>query len=178
MVSKDSVVHAAVAYRPKKERVPPGADKQEFQCSVASLELCGKFAISPWRNRTASIDRRPVTAMNTAIFAFRLPEPSSDVSNACQEPTEPSCYCCSTCDSSPIQPECHGLDVEELYNENMDWVDLDPKQDVPKKSQEMLMRSIQSMRKASSRMVLSRMASQPNQVKSELKNGWGPKHIS
>ena len=172
-VSKEPIVHAAVAYRPKKERVPPGADKQEFQCSVASLELCGKFAISPWRNRTASIDRRPVIAMNTAIFAFRLPEPSPDVSNACQEPTEPSCYCCSACDSSPIQPECHGLDVEELYNENMDWVDLDSKQDVPKKSQEMLMRSIQSMRKASSRMVLSRMASQPNQVKSELRKWLG-----
>ena len=50
----------------------------------------------------------------------------------------------------------------------MEWVDLDPKQDIPKKSQELLVRSIQSMRKASSRMVLSRMASQPNQVKSEL----------
>ena len=111
--------------------------------------------------------------MSTAIFAVRLPEPSSDVSDACQTLTEPTCLCCSTCDSSPIQPECHGLDVENVETETMHWVDLENKQDIPKKSQELLICSIESIRKASSGMVLSRMATQPNQVKSELRKWLG-----
>ena len=56
-VKPGKIIHEAVAYKPKKERVPPHADVQAFECSVASLELSGSLTVSPRRTRPPSPDR-------------------------------------------------------------------------------------------------------------------------
>ena len=56
-IKQGKIIHAAVAYKPKKERVPPHADVQAFECSVASLELSGSLTVSPRRTRPPSPDR-------------------------------------------------------------------------------------------------------------------------
>lgn len=68
------ITYAAIAYKPKKERIPSYAGQVPLQCAVASLEPHGTMSVSPWRIRVPSEDRRPVSAMSVAIFAFRAAE--------------------------------------------------------------------------------------------------------
>ena len=162
---------AAVAYHPKKERIPTTAGLTEFQVSVASLNKNGVFAVSPWRTRPASDERCPVNPMDVAIFAFCLPEQTSQSASDCAD-QGPTCFCCSQEDSQSTQQPDLDIPVEVLY-EDTDWVDLDKQEPLPRKTQKMLRKSIQSLRKASSRMTLSRLASDPSGVRADLQSWLG-----
>jgi hypothetical protein len=96
-VPEGQIIHAAVAYKPRKERMPTTASQEAYDCSVASLELCGTLSVAPWRIRPPSQDRRPVHAMSVAIFAFRSPEMPSESAEEPAMPScdEPACFCCS-----------------------------------------------------------------------------------
>ena len=57
--------------------------------------------------------------------------------------------------------------METLYEE-IDWVDLEGQHPLPEHIQDQLKKSIKSLRKASSRLILSRIATDPAGVKAEL----------
>ena len=80
--------------------------------------------------------------------------------------------CCSQEDSRSTQQPDLDIPVEVLY-EDTDWADLDKKEPLPRKTQKMLRKSIQSLRKASSRMTLSRLASDPSGVRADLQSWLG-----
>eukprot|EP00435_Cladocopium_sp_Y103_P025552 s3203_g6.t1 len=162
----DNIFYAAVAYQPKKERIPVEAGSQTFEVSVAEMSKSGEFTIHPWRTRPASDDRCTVSPMNVAIFAFRLPEPLH-VTPAEVASEEPTCFCCNEHDAETTQINNGTLGMETLYEET-DWVDLEGQQPLPEHVQKQLSKSIASLRKASSRLTLSRIATDPAGVKAEL----------
>ena len=138
-VKPGKIIHEAVAYKPKKERVPPHADVQAFECSVASLELSGSLTVSPWMTRPPSPDRRPVNSMSVAIFAFRSAEPaaadpsaaspSADLNDSRSEDAEvlantPACFCCNDEGVVDIPKKDYSLSTEQLYDEEISWVDI------------------------------------------------------
>ena len=179
-VKEGKIVHAQVAYKPKKERIPPHADVTPFDCSVASLELTGTLNVSPWRIRSPSPDRRPVAQMSVAIFAFAPGENPRVQSNATDEPipddcnaVDTPCFCCNTQDHVDLPQIGNTLSTEALYDEDFSWVDLDKHEEIPEDTSSRLLRSIESIRKASVRMTLSRLATNPNEVRNELASWLG-----
>ena len=178
-VPEGQIIHAAVAYKPRKERMPTTASQEAYDSSVASLEICGTLSVSPWRIRPPSQDRRPVPSMSVAIFAFRVPDQPKEFANEMAEPRsdepcrdEPACFCCNEHDD--VTPPDKGIDipVESLYEE-ISWVELEDQKPLPAESAKSLLKSIGSIRKASLRMTLSRLATQPDKVKAELKQWLG-----
>ena len=162
----DNLFYAAVAYQPKKERIPVEAGTQSFEVSVAEMSKSGDFTVHPWRTRSASNDRCTVSPMSVAIFAFRLPEPlhNTPAGVASEQPT---CFCCNENDAETTQNHSSTIGMETLYEET-DWVDLEGQQPLPEHVHEQLSKSIASLRKASCRLTLSRIATDPAGVKAEL----------
>ena len=117
--------------------------------------------------------------MSVAIFAFRVPDQPKEFANEMAEPRsdepcrdEPACFCCNEHDD--VTPPDKGIDipVESLYEE-ISWVELEDQKPLPAESAKSLLKSIGSIRKASLRMMLSRLATQPDKVKAELKQWLG-----
>eukprot|EP00435_Cladocopium_sp_Y103_P059192 s521_g21.t1 len=79
-----------------------------------------------------------------------------------QQPYEPNT------NSDDVSESDSELPVEAFY-EDVSWVELDNKVTIPDASIQHLKKSIGSLRKASLRLVLSRLASNPKQVRAELK---------
>ena len=166
-INGEDITYAAVAYQPKKERIPSQASSQQFEVSVAEMSKDGQFTVHPWRIRPCGEERRPVSPMSVGIFAFRCPvsESVTPVEEAIQGP---ACYCCNELSSS--MPESRsGIGMETLYEET-DWVDLEDQKPLSQSVQKQLRKSIMSLRKASSRLTLSRIATDPAGVKAELQD--------
>ena len=142
------------------------------------IDSNGIMHVSPWRIRSPSEERQPVTPMSVAIFAFRHVDSDQEISHeaACASPTDaehvPRCVCCCEHDSNPIPNKDNELPVEALY-EDVSWVELDDQLPMTESSVHSLKNSIGSLRKASLRMVLSRLATNPKQVRAELKQWLG-----
>ena len=182
-VKQGKIIHAAVAYKPKKERVPPHADVQAFEGSVASLELSGSLQVSPWRTRPPSPDRRPVNSMSVAIFAYMSAEsvaadspavsPSADLNDSRSEDAEvcanqPACFCCNDEDIIDMPNKDNSLTTEQLYDEEVSWVDLEQQQPMPESVNAKLRKHLNSLRNTTLRLTLSRLATNPKEVKAEL----------
>ena len=118
--------------------------------------------------------------MSVAIFAFRHVDSDHVKSHeaACASPTDAehehvaSCVCCCESESNPIPNKDNELPVEAFY-EDISWVELDNKLPMTDSSVHNLKKSIGSLRKASLRLVLSRLATNPKQVRAELKQWLG-----
>ena len=52
----EGIVHAAVAYKPKKERIPQDAGQVPYMVSVATLSADGQLHVSPWQCRPQDPD--------------------------------------------------------------------------------------------------------------------------
>lgn len=169
------IVYGAVAYSPKKERVPADANKITYEGSIATMGSDGEFCVHPWRIRAPSEDRRQVAPMKVAIFVYTAPYPN--------EPEDPSnmpdcvshCFCCKGHDinsDDEIGQQDNDLSVEALYEET-DWVDAARQKPLPEITQMKLRKAIQSIRSVTSRLVLSRIASDPKGAKKQLKEWLG-----
>ena len=180
------------AYKPRLERIPQEAATSSLYVSVVSLGVDGKLESAPWRLRPSGASRKPVHAMSVALFAFRSGEPvpspaiSADENSSRQSPTtsviaNPSmsvapavnnqCYCCSSNDSIEFSDEetngyDENIDIDVLY-EDMDWTDIERKEINPE-SIDKIKNSIQSLRRISSRMTLSRILSNRDEVIKEV----------
>ena len=167
-----SIEYAATAYKPKKERVPKDGNRVTYECSVASLSHDGTFNVSPWRIRNPSEERRPVSPMNVAIFAFRRSEPNDTAScvQSCED--QPTCYCCSDKDSIEPLKEDSNISVETLYEE-IDWIDVDNQKPLPKEIAKSLSKGLSSLRNASNRLILSRLGEHRSEVRAELQTWLG-----
>ena len=132
-----------------------------------TLTKDGEFHISPWANRPPSADRQGVTPTNLALFAYRDP--------ACQAvPTqreEHVCHCCIDCDLEGVDISHNGengdMDLEALYEE-VDWTEPNVSQ-LPQENADLIRKNIQSLRKTSSQLVLSRILSEPDAVERDLR---------
>ena len=170
-------VYAATAYRPKKERVPKDSNSVAYECSVASLSHDGTFDVSPWRTRIPSEERRPVSPMSVAIFAFRHSEPKVTVSCVESFKDRSTCFCCSETDPINIQEDDTSVSVETLYEE-VDWIDVDNQRPLPEEVAQNLSKGLSSLRKASSRLILSRLGKHRSEVRAELQAWLGDqKHL-
>ena len=114
----------------------------------------------PWLKliRPCGDKRRPVSPMTLGIVVFRCPmsESVTPVEEAIQCPAR---FCCNEFSSS--MPESnHGIGMETLC-EDTDWVDLEDQKPLSQSVQKQLRKSIMSLRKASSRLTLSRIATDP-----------------
>ena len=85
------------------------------------------------------------------------------------------CFCCKGHDinsDDEIGQQDNDLSVEALYEET-DWVDAARQKPLPEITQMKLRKAIQSIRSVTSRLVLSRIASDPKGVKKQLKEWLG-----
>ena len=115
--------------------------------------------------RPCGEERRPVSPMSVGILRFvaQCPNLSHRLKRQSQGP---ACYCCNELSSS--MPESSpGIGMETLYEET-DWVDLEDQKPLSQSVQKQLRKSIMSLRKASSRLTLSRIATDPAGVKSRI----------
>ena len=168
----EGIVHAAVAYKPKKERIPQDAGQVPYMVSVATLSADGQLHVSPWQCRPQDPDRKPVNAMPVAIFAYAHAESSEETAAVGHEHTEACCTCCNDAEPHHDVPASQ-LDVEQLYDEDNNWVDVGHQEPVPMHSQEKLRDGIRSLRKLSSRLVVSRISEDPSAVRAELQHWLG-----
>ena len=186
-----------VAYKPKLERIPEIASRESIYVSVISLATDGRLEKSPWKLRPSGASRKPVHAMSVALFAFLNGEPApSPAHSADESSSEPSpstsvmvqpstsvapaaretCYCCSpkNQDEPAIDEDGNHNDVDlDVLYEDIDWTDLETKE-LSKESIDNIKNSIQSLRRISSRMTLSRILSERDKVISEVATWLGP----
>ena len=170
------IIYGAVAYSPKKERVPADSNRVAYEGSIATLGTDGDFCVHPWRMRPPSEDRRQVAPMKVAIFVYIAPFPSDpeDPSHM-PETCEDQCFCCrspNTDNSDEIGFQDNDLSVEALY-EDTDWIDASRQNPVPEVTQVRLRKNIQSIRSVTSRLVLSRIQSDRRGVRKQLKEWLG-----
>eukprot|EP00435_Cladocopium_sp_Y103_P016594 s2147_g4.t1 len=159
---------AVVSPKPKNHKMTPNDKRsQQFEVSGAEMSKDGQFTVHPWRIRPCGEERRPVSAMSVGIFAFRCPV-SEPVMPAEQAIQGPACFCCNE-DTPSIAQNNYGIGMETLY-EDTDWVELEDLKPLPDAIQKQLRKSIMSLRKASSRLTLSRIATDPAGVKAELQD--------
>ena len=170
------IIYGAVAYSPKKERVPADSNRVAYEGSIATLGSDGDFCVHPWRMRPPSEDRRQVAPMKVAIFVYIAPIPSvpEDPSHL-HETCEDQCFCCrspNTDSSDELGFQDNDLSVEALY-EDTDWIDASRQNPVPEVTQVRLRKNIQSIRSVTSRLVLSRIQSDRRGVRKQLKEWLG-----
>ena len=172
-------LHVFAAYRPRLERIPKEAQTMTFDRAVATLNETGDLHVTPWDVRIAGAMRRPVRQVSTALFAFQaesncatLPTESAEQVDA--KPPEHTCYCCNDCDLEGVSQQPFGTysELEALYEE-ADWLEVQSKE-VPPEATASLQKNIRPLRKINAQMILSRLAAEPEQVRSELQAWLGP----
>ena len=131
---------------------------QAYDVSIATLTKEGNLELRPWRTRPPSEHRRAVMPMSAAIFAFRLLDQRQDPIHADADKT-PTCICCNIDDLLKMSSPDSEIPVEALYEET-DWVEIDKKESLSKEIKDLLQKNILSLRQASDRMTLSRIAAE------------------
>ena len=165
----DEIAHAYVAYRPRLERIPYSAASESWSSSIVTLSEKGEFHVSPWAIREPCAERRGVHQTNLALFAYR-----KSVTDHVPDPEEHLCWCCNCCDSEGVEnnPQSHDVDIEVLY-EDVDWLEPDASK-LDNRSKDVIKTCIQSIKKTSAQMSLSRLLSEPDAVERDLKQWLGP----
>ena len=165
------ITHAFIAYRPRLERIPIKAGEVDMLCSMVTLSKEGEYAEMPWFVRPKGAIRRGVQQVNLALFAYRESQPDSAVPKTTEEHP---CICC--CEHDAIQSseshDCHVPGLEVLYEE-LDWSQPQNGK-IPPEGIEAIKKGIQSLRKTSSQMLLSRVLSEPDVVERDLHAWLGP----
>ena len=164
------ISHAFIAYRPRLERMPHAASDKDMLCSMVTLSKEGIYQELPWYIRPKGADRRGVQQTNLALFAYR----ESPAETAVPIPNEDHpCMCC--CEHDSMLPSNHShegsLGLEVMYEE-LDWTE--PQKKLPSEGIEAIKKGIQSLRKTSSQMLLSRVLSEPDTVERDLRAWLGP----
>ena len=164
------IKHAYVAYRPRLERIPYSAATETWVRAIVTLSNDGQFHQSPWALRESGPERKGVTPTNLALFAYR--NPTAD--HVPKTTEEHLCWCCNDCDleggDNPNKSD--GISIEALYEE-VDWVEPDTNKINPE-SANLIRSCIQSLKKTSVQMLLSRVLSEPDVVERDLKQWLGP----
>ena len=159
------IKHAYVAYRPRLERIPYSAATETWVRAIVTLSNDGQFHQSPWALRESGPERKGVTPTNLALFAYR--NPTAD--HVPKTTEEHLCWCCNDCDleggDNPNKSD--GISIEALYEE-VDWVEPDTNKINPE-SANLIRSCIQSLKKTSVQMLLSRVLSEPDVVERDLK---------
>ena len=162
--------HAFIAYRPRLERVPPGASTQSYLSCRVTLSTEGDFQVQPWVTRPPGNERSRVAQTNIALFVHipieRPPVPvPAETASHCQ-------CCCEQVDPSmEIQPPpCPP--IESLYDD-VDWVNMRPTE-IKDGFRNVISKGVRSVRKVNSQLVLSRMQAEPQKVREELEEWLGP----
>ena len=118
--------------------------------------------------------------MSVAIFAFMSAEPaaadpsavspSADLNDSRSEvlANTPACFRCNDEDVIDIPNKDNSLSTEQLYDEEVSWVDLEQQQPMPESVNAKLSKHFNSLRNTTLRLMLSRLASSPKEVKAEL----------
>eukprot|EP00435_Cladocopium_sp_Y103_P013473 s905_g3.t1 len=166
----NDITYGETAYKPKKERVPSDAGQQPYYVSVATLSQDGQLDVTPWKLRVQNSERKPVQPMPVAVFVH-IPldahDDDADVETPTSQDPEHVCVCCNQLE--PDEPDKHhALDAEALYGEDHNWVDAISKETIPQDSQDHLLKGIRALRRVGSRLVVSRIQSDPKGVKRDL----------
>jgi len=152
------------------ERIPYSAATETWVRAIVTLSNDGQFHQSPWALRESGPERKGVTPTNLALFAYR--NPTAD--HVPKTTEEHLCWCCNDCDleggDNPNKSD--GISIEALYEE-VDWVEPDTNKINPE-SANLIRSCIQSLKKTSVQMLLSRVLSEPDVVERDLKQWLGP----
>ena len=152
------------------ERIPYSAATETWLRAIVTLSNDGQFHQSPWALRESGPERKGVTPTNLALFAYR--NPTAD--HVPKTTEEHLCWCCNDCDleggDNPNKSD--GISIEALYEE-VDWVEPDTNKINPE-SANLIRSCIQSLKKTSVQMLLSRVLSEPDAVEHDLKQWLGP----
>ena len=166
----DEITHAFIAYRPRLERMPYVASEKDMLCSMVTLSKEGIFQELPWYLRPKGADRRGVQQTNLALFAYRESPAERAVPNQTEDH---QCMCC--CEHDSMLPCSHShegsLGLEVMYEE-LDWIE--PQKKLSTEGIEAIKKGIQSLRKTSSQMLLTRVLSEPDAVERDLRAWLGP----
>ena len=99
--------------------------------------------------------------------------PSADLNDSRSEDAEvcanqPACFCCNDEDIIDIPNKDNSLTTEQLYDEEVSWVDLEQQQPMSESVNAKLRKHLNSLRNTTLRLTLSRLATNPKEVKAEL----------